>query len=145
MTPIKFALASLRARRAASARSRDAGFTLVEVMVSLVLFGVVAGASVTAITTSSRTNNTARDRVTAANLAQADIQQARALRYPSYPAAVASHPVTVGTKRYTVNRSVSTTCPSVWTPGAVTSMQVTTTVTWPGTTTPVVVATEISC
>lgn len=130
--------------RCADAAS-DAGFTLIEVVVSLVLFAVVAGSSVTAIANATRTTNTARDRVTAANLAQADLQSARALQYPNYPAAVAAHTVTAGNKTFTVQRSISTSCPALWTPGLPTSMQVTTTVIWPGAKAPLVVATEISC
>jgi type II secretory pathway pseudopilin PulG len=125
--------------------ARDGGFTILEALVSITLFAILAGASTTVIATAIGTNNTAQDRVTAANLAQADIQRARALQYPSYPAAVPAHVVMVGTKKFTVARTISTTCPALWTPGQPTSMQVTTTVTWPGSPSSVAVATEISC
>lgn len=131
----------------------DAGFTVLECLVAFVLFAVLAGASTMAIVNANQTSNSSRDRVTAADLAQQDIQQARSLRDGVYPQAVAAHTVTVGTKRYTVSRSV-TACPATtdsnnqaltWQPGQVTSMQVTTTVTWTGSPARIQFATEIAC
>lgn len=139
-----------RLNRLRRLRGDDSGFTLIEVVVSLVIFAVVAAASVTALSSATRTSNTSRDRVAAANVAQADLEQVRALQYPNYPTAVTAHTVTVGNRTYTVSRAITTTCPSVWTPGQPTSMQVTTTVSWNALDTAthtrtVALATEIAC
>jgi prepilin-type N-terminal cleavage/methylation domain-containing protein len=134
--------------------SNDAGFTVLEVLVAFVLFAVLAGASTTAIVNATAAANISRDRVNAANVAEQDIQQARSLRYPNYPQPVAAHTVTVGNKKYTVTRAIPSPCPVssdpnnpglTWTPGQATSMQVITTVTWPGSTTGVSIATEMAC
>jgi type II secretory pathway pseudopilin PulG len=133
----------------------DAGFTVLEALVSFVLFAIMAGASITAIVNAMSTSNTSQDRVAAANLAQQDLQQARALQAPNYPQAVAARTVTVSGQKFTVTRTLSsTTCPVssdpnnpgiAWQPGDATSMQVTTTVTWPGSTSSVAMSTEIAC
>ena len=78
--------------------NNDAGFTVLEALVSFVLFAVMAGASITAIVNATQSSNLSQNRVTAANLAQQDLQQARAQEPPNYPQAVAPHTVTVGTR-----------------------------------------------
>ena len=135
---------SLRLRLREGARD-DSGFTLVEVVVSSVLFVIVAAASVTAIVAGMKADNTSRNRVMAANVAQADLEQARALAFPNYPTAEAAHSVPVGNMTFTVARTISNACPVVWIAGQPTSMQVTTTVSWPGSTSTVKVATVIAC
>jgi Tfp pilus assembly protein PilV len=137
--------------------SNDAGFTVLEVLVAFVLFAVMAGASTTAILNANASSNTTQDRVTAADLAQQDLQQARSLRdgiYPTAPAATYPKSVKVGNQTFTVNRQLNSTCPATtdadnralaWVPGQAASMQVTTTVTWTGATVGVAVATEIAC
>jgi Tfp pilus assembly protein PilV len=145
----------LRQDEAVSTVSRDAGFTVLEALVSFVLFAIMAGASISAIVNATQSSNTSQDRVTAANLAEQDLQQARSQKAPNYPVAVAAHTVTVGNKSFTVQRTISNpSCPVstdpnnpgiAWQPGQATSMQVTTTVTWPGAQRSVVIATEIAC
>lgn len=137
-------LSRLRIRLRLAARD-DSGFTLVEVIVSSVLFVIVAAASVTAIVAGVKADNTSRNRVMAANVAQADVEQARALAFPNYPTAEAAHSVTVGNATFTVQRTVSNACPAVWSAGQPTSMQVTTTVSWPGSASTIKVATVIAC
>jgi prepilin-type N-terminal cleavage/methylation domain-containing protein len=126
----------------------DAGFTMIEVVVALVVFSVVAAASVTALTSAMRADTTTQLRVVAANLAQQDLAQAGALQYPSYPAAVSAHTVTVGSKTFSLARTLPTgSCPSTRST-SVTSMQVATTVSWPqdnGTTGTLTEATVIAC
>jgi Tfp pilus assembly protein PilV len=114
------------------AAGNDDGFTLVEALVAFSLLAIVSTASINASITAVSSSNGSRDRIAAANLAQQDLENARSLQYPDYPAAAAAHPVTVGNKTFSVQRTVSTTCPSLWTPGLPTSMKVTTTVTSPG-------------
>jgi type II secretory pathway pseudopilin PulG len=141
---VPFRLPAPAARGAADPRD-DAGFTVVEAIVAFSLFAMVAGSSITALVSTTSAANGTRDRVTAANIAQQDIQQARSLRYPNYPAAIAAHSVAVGNKTFTVSRAISNTCPNLWTPGKPTSMQVTTTVTWRGAKLPVKIGTLIAC
>jgi prepilin-type N-terminal cleavage/methylation domain-containing protein len=123
----------------------DAGFTLVEALVSIMLFVIVAAAAASAIVTTIKTANGTNDRVIAANLAQQDIETARAVQYPHYPAAVGPRSMTVGNKQFTLQRTVSTTCPTLWTPGQPTSMLVTAKVTWPGSMSSVAMSTVIAC
>ena len=92
--------------------SNDAGFTVLEALVSFVLFAIMAGASISAILNAMSTSNTSQDRVTASNLAQQDLQQARAQLAPNYPQAVSAHTVAVGGVGFTVVRAVSNpSCP----------------------------------
>jgi type II secretory pathway component PulJ len=49
---------------------RETGFTLLEVVVSFVLFAIVAGAAVTGIVSSLKASHTSQQRVDAANVAQ---------------------------------------------------------------------------
>ncbi len=126
------------------AATTDRGFTVIEALVSFVLLALVGASATSAIVATMRTSNTTRDRVTAANIAQQDIQDARSLRYPNYPAGVAAHTVTVGNKSFTVSRSVTTPCPATWIPDSP-PMQVVTTVTWRDGKTPVTIGTEIAC
>jgi Tfp pilus assembly protein PilV len=114
------------------AAKSDDGFTLVEALVAFSLLAIVSTASINAGITAVSSSNSSRDRITAANLAQQDLENARSLQYPDYPGADAAHPVTVGSKTFSLQRTVSATCPSLWTPGLPTSMVVTTTVTSPG-------------
>lgn len=147
----------LRRDEASSDISRDAGFTVLEALVSFVLFAIMAASAVTAIVNANSSSNLSRDRVTAANLAQQDIQQARSLRddnYPIAPASIYPETVHVGNKTYTVNRVINTSCPATtdaqnraiaWQVGDATSMRLTTTVTWHGASTGVAITTEIAC
>lgn len=58
--------------------SRDAGFTLIEVIVSFVLFATVIGGATTGIVNSLRAAHVSQQRTDAANLAQQYIATARA-------------------------------------------------------------------
>ncbi|GAA0635584.1 hypothetical protein GCM10009547_44670 [Sporichthya brevicatena] len=59
--------------------TRDAGFSLVEIIVALSVFAVLAVACVTIAIDSLHTAGDNRDRVRAANLASAEIERSRAL------------------------------------------------------------------
>ncbi|HUR74271.1 MAG TPA: prepilin-type N-terminal cleavage/methylation domain-containing protein [Sporichthya sp.] len=76
-------MAAVPERAAASAhpagrRSRDAGFSLVEIIVALSVFAVLAVACATMAINSLHTAGDNRDRVRAANLASAEIERTRA-------------------------------------------------------------------
>jgi prepilin-type N-terminal cleavage/methylation domain-containing protein len=136
-----------RVRRRLDATAHDdSGFTLLEVVVSFVLFSIVAGAATMAISNGIKTSNLTRDRVAAANVAQAAIAQARADK-PAVIATPTPAPSTVqnGNHSYTVSQAASvpsasgTTCPV----GSV--MPFTVKVSWPGDTRTVRVDTVIAC
>jgi type II secretion system protein I len=109
--------------RVRHATSNDAGFTLLETMVSFAIFAIVAAGATAAIATGITTSNTTRDRVTAASLAQAAIAKARA-DVTTLEASTATTTTTSG--RYTIVRKihVPTGCPAGQT------IPVTVTVTW---------------
>jgi type II secretory pathway pseudopilin PulG len=129
------------------AKRDDAGFTVLEALVSFALFAVIGGSSVTAIVNANTTSKDSSDRVNAADLAAQDLQQARTLDYPNYPTSVAAHSVIVGNTTYTVTRSVPSPCPTTSNFNSQTTMLVTTTVTWApvNAANTVVMATEIAC
>lgn len=125
----------------------DAGFTLIEAIVSFVIFAIVISAGVLAIVAGVSTSNTNRDRVTAANVAQQALAVAQALPVTSLTAApTATSTSTVGKEPYTVTRAVdfaqstgtagasasATACPSKITASTAYWMHVSVTVTWPG-------------
>jgi prepilin-type N-terminal cleavage/methylation domain-containing protein len=62
--------------RSSVSGSADAGFTLIEVIVSFVIFAVVAGASTTAIIQALNASHQTQQRVTAAGVAQSFVAQA---------------------------------------------------------------------
>lgn len=64
--------------RVRALRDGDAGFTLLEVVVSFVLFGIVALSATAAVANSIKTTSATTNRVTAANIAQQVLAQARA-------------------------------------------------------------------
>jgi type II secretory pathway pseudopilin PulG len=136
-----------RVRERIRSARHDAGFTLLEAVVSFALLAIMSGASLIAMVNADKAAATTTDRVTASNLAQQDLEAARALQYPSYPVVITASPVTVGGTVYTVSQAITTTCPALWVSGQnlPTSMQVTATVTWPGAKANVVMATLISC
>lgn len=115
----------------ARGRHADGGFTLLEVVVSFVIFAIVSTAAVLAIANGMQTSGYTSDRIQAANVAQAALQQARA-----NPSAVIATPTptasttSVGNNVYTVRRSATvptaggTSCP------AGSAMPVTVVVTW---------------
>lgn len=93
----------------------DSGFTLLEVVVSFAIFAVVAAAAVLAIANATNLSGYTSDRVAAANVAQAALQQLRA-----DPSAVVATPTpaptttSVGGRSYVVSRSaaVPASCPA---------------------------------
>lgn len=107
-----------RLRYPARPQHGDAGFTLLEVVVSLVIFAIVAASATAAIINGVSSSNVTRNRVDAANIAQQDIQQLAALPRTSVTAAPTSTTVTVGNEPYTVTRQIGTLpsgtpCPTV--------------------------------
>ena len=144
------AATSRTSRAAVLARVRqepDAGFTLIEAIVSFTIFAIVILGAVLAIVAGQSSANSSRDRVTAANVAQQEIARAQALPTASLTAApTATSTSTVGAEPYTVTRKVDfsasataspqpaqpTACPSVITAGTAYWMHVAVTVTWPG-------------
>jgi len=95
--------------------------------VSIVLFVITGTAATAAIANSVKATNVSRSRVTAANIAQDDIDQVRALVAPYYPAATTysapNHP------SFTVARTRTGTCPAEG--GADQYIDVTVIVSWP--------------
>jgi type II secretory pathway pseudopilin PulG len=65
-----------RRLRAAAGRSADAGFTLVEALVSFVIFAVVATSATMGIINALNASHVAQQRIDAANVAQAFISDA---------------------------------------------------------------------
>ena len=125
----------------------DAGFTLIEAIVSFVIFAIVIAAAVLAIVAGISTSNNNRDRVTAANVAQQALAVAQSMPLASLTAAPsATITSTVGQEPYTIVRNVgfaqaagsaaatssATACPTRITQGQAYWMHVAVTVTWPG-------------
>jgi len=86
-------------------KETDEGFTLIEVIVSLALFVLVAGAATFAIISSIRASDVTNQRVAAGQVAQQELDRVRSLG-PN--PAVSARPLTTGTattsdgRRYTV-------------------------------------------
>jgi len=93
----------------------DGGFTLLEVVVSFTIFAIIASAAVVAIVNGIKVSDYTSDRVQAANVAQAVLQQAQA-----NPSGVIATPTpapsitSVGGKSFVVARtaSVPAGCPA---------------------------------
>jgi prepilin-type N-terminal cleavage/methylation domain-containing protein len=97
----------------------DAGFALTEVIVSMMIFAIIAAAATYAVTSGIGSSSASRDRVGAANVAQQQLEQARAMPRASLVATpTATSTATVGNGTYTVTRTVgylpadSTGCPT---------------------------------
>jgi type II secretory pathway pseudopilin PulG len=126
--------------------SDDAGFTMIEAVVSFTIFVIVTAAAVLAIVGGISASNNNRDRVTAANVAQQALARAQAMPAASLTAAPTSIVTnTVGAEPYTVTRKIdfnaaataaapspATACPTVINPGTSYWIHVAVTVTWPG-------------
>lgn len=87
--------------------SRDAGFTVLEVVVSFVLFAFVAGAATTGVVSSLKASHESQQRVDAANVAQYYVDQARTDttlpgRYPDR-----TYTATVGGETFEVQRTMA--------------------------------------
>jgi prepilin-type N-terminal cleavage/methylation domain-containing protein len=88
----------------------DAGFTMVEVIVSLAIFAGFSAAALAAIIGSSKAQDATRSRVSGTNIAQSDLEQARALPSPSAANYTTSAPGDTAT--YRVARTVTYPTPS---------------------------------
>jgi Tfp pilus assembly protein PilV len=112
----------------------DDGFTIMEAVVSLTLFLIVSIAAVSAIVNSIRITDLSNNRVVAANLAQADIEQARAQTADQSVLSISTtgYPktTTVGSSTYTVSRAASGTCPTTRTAGTLYYLNLPVTVSW---------------
>jgi len=114
----------------------DDGFSLLEVVVSFVLFAIVASAATAAVGNSIRTSDTTARRVEATQVAQQDIEKARAMKPAQISATGYPITVTAGSGTFTVTRTVSyssgTSCPGTPVAGTQYYLNVTDVVTWPG-------------
>ena len=86
---------------------RDDGMSLVEVMVAMALFVLGSLSLLVVLTSSASGSHDNRSRLTAANLAASDIDEARTLAYGNLQDKIT--PVTVDGRRYTVVREVEHT------------------------------------
>jgi len=84
----------------------DAGFTLIEVIVSFVLFATVIGGATTGIVNSLRAAHVSQQRADAANLAQQYVATARANAATAKDGTV-SNPDHVGNEWFTVQQTVA--------------------------------------
>ena len=130
----------------------DRGFTLTETLVAVSLLAIVGGGATTGIVAGTRAQADTETRTVATNLARADIDTARAIAYPQYPTAVAAKSVAVGSRTFTVQRSISAAggatpaaCPDVISATGVLALVVRTTVTWNDGHSSVAMSTVISC
>lgn len=114
------------AARRSSGPNEDAGFTVLEMLISFVVFAIAAASATAAIANSIKISNTTDNRVTATGLAAAAIDQARA----DTTSLIADPDTTTTTDAYTVTRHATVPeaggirCPAGQT------IAVTVTVTW---------------
>jgi prepilin-type N-terminal cleavage/methylation domain-containing protein len=140
-----------RVRRVRTEQRGDTGFSLIEAVVSMTIFAIVSTAAVTAVLTGITSTHLTTTRVTASNIAQQDIQSARAEAPAQVSAVGYPRTVTQGITTYTVSRQVSFSpagssgCPSAGTAGGPFYVNVTDTVTWTGQHSPVRVDAVIAC
>ncbi|HVU92208.1 MAG TPA: type II secretion system protein [Jatrophihabitans sp.] len=85
----------------------DDGFTLLEVVVSFVLFAIVAGAATMGIVNSMKAAHTSQQRVDAANVAQHFVTQARSDTAEVTRRATSTQTVSVGNERFAVERTIA--------------------------------------
>lgn len=108
-----------RVRAAARPASSDAGFTVLEAVVSFVLFAAVFAGATAGIVNSSQAAHTSQKRVDAANIAQQTIASVRASRMTITPGSSTLTPLSPdGKETFTVTRTIAfddpsfTGCPS---------------------------------
>lgn len=114
-----------RATAGRPGRSRDDGFSLIEVLISLSLFTIVAVSSTVALVTSAKYAESTDNRVVAAGLASAQISLARSTIDQSTLVAGTTTIVRNGAT-FTVQRQVADTCATNL------RRRITITVSWPG-------------
>lgn len=96
----------------------DEGFTLIEVVVAFVIFMIVAGAGTLVIITGQHSARTTNTQVASTNIAQQEIERARALPRASLTAApTQTTTTTLGGQSYSATRTISylpanTPCPT---------------------------------
>ena len=120
-------------------RSRDEGVTLVETVVAMAVFAVVAAVTAGLLGQVLRVTRSNDQRVAAANLAAQHVEQLRGLRALDIPDGARTESVTVGSTVYTVTRTAtyvsSGASRSICDDGAgaagMAQKRVTVTVTWP--------------
>lgn len=110
-------LQQVRPNRAA--RAGDAGFTLMEVLVSMMIFAIISAAAVTAVISGIHGASATDRRVGTSNIAQQTIQQAQnAPRATLAASPSATSTVSAGSVKYRVTRTVTfapttaTACPT---------------------------------
>jgi type II secretion system protein I len=84
-------------------RSRDEGFTLIEVMVALGVFALVSLATVSILITALRTVRENEDRVLAANIARSELEQARISGAEAVPLGLSERRISEFTVRTSAN------------------------------------------
>lgn len=115
-----------RIRRRFADRHGDAGFTVLEALVSFVVFAIAAGSATLAIDNSMQVSNTTHSRVTATGLAAAAVNQARAdttdlIAHPNSTVTSGAYTITrtadvpvVNGQRCPVGRTVAVTVVVTW-------------------------------
>jgi prepilin-type N-terminal cleavage/methylation domain-containing protein len=120
----------------ARCRPDDAGFTLIEVVVSFVIFAIVAASATAAIVNGIGSSRVTKDRVAAANVAQQEIQRLEATAPSDIPLGTSSTPAPVGNETFTVARTItnspaSTPCSQTVSAGTAHTVNVHVEVSWP--------------
>jgi prepilin-type N-terminal cleavage/methylation domain-containing protein len=132
------------ARSAAGHRpSPDAGFSLIESVVALTLFVVIAGAATAWLINTINLTTLSRDRLEATALASQQLEKIREERNVGQELDATTHTVTFHNVTFdvvaTTNPAINTYCPSGQ------SRQVSVVVNWTGATAPVRVDSELAC
>ena len=97
---------------------RDAGFTVLEAVISFVLFAAVLAGATTGIVNSAQASHVSQKRVDAANVAQQRIASLRAGRSTVKPGTMTITPISVGAETFTATQTIAfddssyTGCPS---------------------------------
>lgn len=127
----------------------DSGFSLIEAIVALTIFAVISAAAVTASVNGIKITHLTTARVTAANLAQQDLDMARAVDPSAVTTSGYPRTVTQGNTTYTIARSITyssgASCPTTPSAGVQYYLTLTDNVTWNGQHQPVRVDAVIAC